>query len=670
MSRLDASLAHAAESLDLLVWHVPTSGQERRLMAGNPRPLLGLSEADFLALPAEADWPGCSEERDPPRRATLMEHARRHGNSEARYSVVVDRDTHWLDEQISYRDGGWYGLIRRLQRPAAMTALPPPLDGLCRQLLDKLPHCAFIARREPTTKRFRYCYANPFLAERFGSESLLGRSPQEAFGDYRGGRLEKRYAACLTYQRPVTYEETLNYPQQRYNIQTTLITLGEPSVAHEFVIGFVHDLTELDSARQTAANAHRRLRHLLDTSPAVLYACDPHTPWSFNYISRNVRRLLGLDDKASSPDTLLERVHPDDRDPLTAWLGNFTHHHQGRRTLRYRLQHADGHYLTLQNQARLSRPRVSNSQPELVGTLLDVSREAELLAQLELMTTRIPGLIFQLHRGAEGGMRFPYLAGNDRILDTLDTEGLRRDAHPVLGRVVSEDRPRLMATLERSAESLAPVSLQLRLHGFDESIRWLLIRAQPERCNGDGTLWHGVLLDVSEQIAREQRLRTLSDTDELTGLANRRRLMKGLEEETSRARRHGSTLSLILLDLDHFKRINDTWGHVAGDQVLERLAQLCRDTLRQEDIIARFGGEELAILLPLTPLDQGLRLAERLRRAVAEHDFCVPRGAVTASLGVAEYRDGESLDTLLERADRGLYDAKRGGRNRVSSDGD
>lgn len=671
MSRLDAPLVHAAESLDLLIWHVPATGQGRQLLAGNPQTLLGLTEQDFLALPPEADWPACIEGRDPPRRALLVDHAREHGSSEAHYALMIGREQHWVDEQISYRDAGWYGLIRRIHRPAATAPLPPPLAGLCQQLLDKLPNSAFIVRHDPASARFRYCYVNRFLAERLGSESILGLSPQEAFGDYRGRRLEKRYATCLAHQRPVTYEEALSYRQQRHSIQTTLITLEDPSVAREFVIGFVHDLTELNSARQTAANAHRRLRHLLDTSPAVLYACDPHTPWPFNYISRNIRYLLGLDgDKATSPGTLLERVHPDDRDAVAAWLGGFTHHHQGRRTLRYRLRHADGHYLTVQNQARLSRPRVSNSQPELVGTLLDVSREAELLARLELMTERIPGLIFQLHRDGEGRMRFPYLAGNDRILETLDTDGLRREAQPVLGRVVSEDRPRLMATLEHSAESLAPVSLQLRLHGFDESIRWLLIRAQPERCNGNGTLWHGVLLDVSEQIAREQRLRALSDTDELTGLANRRRLMKGLEEETSRARRHGSTLSLILLDLDHFKRINDTWGHVTGDQVLESLAQLCRDTLRQEDMVARFGGEELAILLPLTPFEQGLRLAERLRRAIAEHDFGIPHGEVTASLGVAEYRDGESIDALLERADRGLYAAKRSGRNRVLSDDD
>ncbi|SDL80403.1 diguanylate cyclase (GGDEF) domain-containing protein [Modicisalibacter muralis] len=122
-----------------------------------------------------------------------------------------------------------------------------------------------------------------------------------------------------------------------------------------------------------------------------------------------------------------------------------------------------------------------------------------------------------------------------------------------------------------------------------------------------------------------------------------------------------------LLLPDHFKRVNDTWGHLKGDQVLREIATLCRETLRHEDVVARFGGEEMAILLPLTPLEDGLRLAERLRQIIAEHDYGIQRGSVTASLGVAGYIDGDTSDTLIERADRGLYAAKHDGRNRVFS---
>lgn len=315
----------------------------------------------------------------------------------------------------------------------------------------------------------------------------------------------------------------------------------------------------------------------------------------------------------------------------------------------------------------VTRPVREGAAPELVDTLLDVSREAKLLARLEIMTERIPGLIFQFRRTLCGQLSFPYLAGNDHLLKGLDPHALALDASPALERIPEEDLTALMIAIERSVQRHTPLATQLRLHQPDGSLRWAAARAQPETSDDGGTLWHGVLLDISDQVAHEAQLRELSDTDDLTGLANRRRLMQRLDEEMSRARRHGSALTLLLLDLDHFKHVNDTWGHLKGDQVLREIATLCRETLRHEDVVARFGGEEMAILLPLTPLEDGLRLAERLRQIIADHDYGIQQGSVTASLGVAEYIDGDTTDTLIERTDRGLYAAKHDGRNRVVS---
>ncbi|MCP1366416.1 sensor domain-containing diguanylate cyclase, partial [Halomonas sp. BBD48] len=410
------------------------------------------------------------------------------------------------------------------------------------------------------------------------------------------------------------------------------------------------------------------LRHLLDTSPAVLYACDSQPPWELNHISRNLSRLLGLDTDADRIG-LLDRVHPDDVERLHAWLKGFSTQHRERRTLRYRLRHSRGHYLTVQNEARISRPIREGATPELVGTLLDVSREAELLARLEIMTERIPGLIFQFKRDINGRYSFPYLAGNDRRLHTIDPSLLAADARLGLERICRDDLPTVMTAIERSARHRGPLSIRFRLHGLGGELRWVTARAQPEPNDHTGaTLWHGILLDINDQIAQETHLRELTGTDDLTGLANRRRLNERLKEEMSRARRHRHTLTLILVDLDHFKRINDTWGHLAGDQVLQGIGRLCLDTLRQEDVVARLGGEEFAILLPLTRLDDGRRLAERLRQCIETHDFGLGEATITASLGVAECRADDDIETLLDRADRSLYTAKRTGRNRVISE--
>nr|WP_297458323.1 diguanylate cyclase [uncultured Halomonas sp.] len=546
--------------------------------------------------------------------------------------------------------------------------LPDALGELTRQLFASMPDRVFIARREAPGQPFRYIYGNSALLDSLclTPQQWNGQRPEDIFTPPVGQRLQRRYAECEQLGQSRTYDETMRRNQREHIWQTVLTPLANSQdSALPLVLGMARDYTELNIAKRSAANAHRRLRHLLETSPAVLYACDSQPPWTLNYISRNLSQLLGLDTDAERIN-LRERVHPDDEDRLLNWLETFTRRRQ-RRALRYRLRHADGHYLTVQNEARVTRPVREGAAPELVGTLLDVSREAELLARLEIMTERIPGLIFQFHRTPSGRFSFPYLAGNDHLLEGLDSEALAHDASPVLERIPEEDLTALMIAIERSVQRHTPLATQLRLRQPDGSLRWAAARAQPETCDDGGTLWHGVLLDISDQIAHETHLRELSDTDDLTGLANRRRLMQRLDEEMSRARRHGSVLTLLLLDLDHFKRVNDTWGHLKGDQVLREIAELCRQTLRHEDVVARFGGEELAILLPLTPLQDGLHLADRLRRIIAEHDYGIHQGRVTASLGAAEYIDGDTTDTLIERADRGLYAAKHEGRNRVVS---
>ncbi|MBZ0329250.1 sensor domain-containing diguanylate cyclase [Halomonas sp. ANAO-440] len=290
----------------------------------------------------------------------------------------------------------------------------------------------------------------------------------------------------------------------------------------------------------------------------------------------------------------------------------------------------------------------------------------ELPGNVRDFTERLPGVIFQFHRGLDGHMHFPYLAGNGTSLPGIDRDALGQDARHMLDRLYDDDYPKLMAAIERSARWRVPIATKFRIRLAHGRTRWVALRAQPEDAQA-GVLWHGLMIDITEQMVEEARLRRLSDTDDLTGLANRRKLMARLAEEISRCNRHGSPLSLMLIDLDHFKRVNDTWGHLQGDQVLIELARLCRKLLREEDTIARLGGEEFAVVLPATPLVRSLPLAERLRHRIGEHPFGIEPGQITVSIGLAEYRPGEPRDVLIERADRCLYAAKHQGRNRVES---
>lgn len=196
---------------------------------------------------------------------------------------------------------------------------------------------------------------------------------------------------------------------------------------------------------------------------------------------------------------------------------------------------------------------------------------------------------------------------------------------------------------------------------------------------------HGLVSDTRARLSDEHRraaelegkvrelegeLRRLSDevgTDALTQVANRRGLMQAFEVERARLEREGSSLAVGLLDIDNFKRLNDTLGHAAGDVALVTLAQRVRNSLRPVDVVARFGGEEFVVLLPGTPADEAAQVLTRLQRQLTASLFMHDGKEVfvTFSAGVTPYRPGERVEEALERADEALYEAKRTGKNRT-----
>jgi diguanylate cyclase (GGDEF)-like protein/PAS domain S-box-containing protein len=179
-----------------------------------------------------------------------------------------------------------------------------------------------------------------------------------------------------------------------------------------------------------------------------------------------------------------------------------------------------------------------------------------------------------------------------------------------------------------------------------------------------------VIRDITDKREAGENLRRSQSADHLTGIANRRTFFEAGEVELERRRRAPRAVSMILFDADHFKRVNDTYGHAAGDAVLRNFAATLTRTFRQLDIVARVGGEEFAVLVPSTDQHHALMMAERLRRAVeaeaVEYDGKCIR--YTVSGGVAQMDDSLSgLDALMKRADEALYAAKTGGRNRIVS---
>ena len=177
-----------------------------------------------------------------------------------------------------------------------------------------------------------------------------------------------------------------------------------------------------------------------------------------------------------------------------------------------------------------------------------------------------------------------------------------------------------------------------------------------------------VFTDVTDLVHLADQLRIQATVDGMTGVFNRRHFLALAEIEWSRYQRHLRPMSLIMLDIDRFKSINDDFGHYAGDQVIVQVAEICQQQKRKFDIIARFGGEEFLILLPETKLEAAQRFAERLRRKVETSAFCVASNAIRATISIGVSEANPSMDTvfdLIKLADRALYMAKDSGRNRV-----
>lgn len=245
-----------------------------------------------------------------------------------------------------------------------------------------------------------------------------------------------------------------------------------------------------------------------------------------------------------------------------------------------------------------------------------------------------------------------------------------------------QDLPAYLELLQRLQDNREPGESEIRLRRQDGQYRWFLEKILP-RIDTDGTYLGliGSAIDVtaikeaearlssanedleSEVAQRTEQLEQLMLTDQLTGVGNRRLMMKALTDETTRAQRYQRPYSLIFFDLDHFKRINDAYGHATGDAVLVAVASCLKAALRDCDLFGRIGGEEFVVLLPETGIDNALQAAQRMRADVEQLRVAQILENVTLSAGVAEWRNGESGEQLLDRADRALYKAKDAGRN-------
>ena len=175
-----------------------------------------------------------------------------------------------------------------------------------------------------------------------------------------------------------------------------------------------------------------------------------------------------------------------------------------------------------------------------------------------------------------------------------------------------------------------------------------------------------VATDITAQVDLTSAYQRLAMTDGLTGLANRRYAEQTMRREVARSQRYGTKVSLAILDVDHFKRINDTQGHAAGDEILISISRIVAASVRESDFAARWGGEEFLVLMANTDIDGALTCCERIRTSISSAVACAGK-PVTVSIGLAVHKGAETIDGTLARADQKLYEAKNAGRNRLAA---
>ena len=287
-------------------------------------------------------------------------------------------------------------------------------------------------------------------------------------------------------------------------------------------------------------------------------------------------------------------------------------------------------------------------------TLLYVEDEEEVRTQFVRFLSRLVGKLLVARDGEEGLAIYhdqaPHMILTDILMPVRDGLEMAREI-----RAVDRKIPIILLTAFEQVDYLKN-SINV---GVDKYV------VKPV----DGLHLQRTLLECARRLRLEDDLHRAAQTDPLTGLANRRELINRFKVESARVERHGGVFSLLLADIDHFKQVNDTFGHPAGDLVLKRMAELLAGSIRTEDICGRWGGEEFLLLLANTDEEAALAAAVKLRLAAAEL-VTLWEGrpiAVTLSFGVGSYRPGMSLDHGIKAVDKALYRAKANGRNRCEA---
>ncbi|MEN9473476.1 MAG: hypothetical protein RIS48_196 [Pseudomonadota bacterium] len=449
------------------------------------------------------------------------------------------------------------------------------------------------------------------------------------------------------------------------------------------------DITEQKRLQGELLKREKQFRGFVENANDIIYTVD--LQGYVTYLSPNYQKILGVDPAEIVGKHVAEVLHPSD---LPDGAAAFASVLQGQRVtgVEYRIRHADGEWSW---QASNLGPMFDDAGclSAVIGVGRDINLRKQAQEQLSLSEAR-----------------YRLLSDNARdVIWTLAPDGRITYVSPSVEQVRGYTPQEAMQ--QPLEQILTPASIALNLAYFSQVLADVAAGRKPQTFRGqmeylckdgssywcdvmatpilaeDGSLVEllGVSRDISEHkrfenelkqakdatealnralAAANEQLSRMASTDRLTGLWNRRHFEEAVTHEMIKADRYRHPLSMLIFDIDHFKAVNDQYGHLAGDRVLIGLSQIARQQTRDSDLLARWGGEEFVMLMPDTGPDDATTVAEKIRSAFAGHRF-PDLGTVSASFGIAAFQLGESLDRWISRADGALYEAKQTGRNRV-----
>ena len=390
------------------------------------------------------------------------------------------------------------------------------------------------------------------------------------------------------------------------------------------------------------------------------------------FLSSKWKEQLGFDDDEVTNELAAFKtlLHPDDKERILKKLNQCLAGELSVLDNEFRMLHKNGSYRWVRMRGEALKDP-SGKVYRMAGSQTDINRRKEMELALKIseeqyrMITENISDVISVYNISKNCYTF-YSPSVEALRGYTVAEAMTQSLEDIVKHeyvnIIREKITNLVATFAQDPALNGEVVFEVQTRHKNGECIWVETSAKVKRNKHDEIEILGVTRNIDKRKKAELDVEYLSYHDNLTGLFNRHFFDKRLSEEMARADRHGCSLSLILFDLDHFKKVNDNWGHPMGDEVLKRTAAIVGAVIRKTDVLVRFGGEEFIIIMPETTTDGAYMAAEKVRQAVASTSYPLV-GTITVSLGIAERIPFESFLSFYKRLDDALYKAKRSGRN-------